>query len=78
MQELQMPALADEQQDALVVRWIRAEGDHVAAGEPILEVETDKAVVEIEAPATGRLGGIQAVEGDRVPVGHLLATIEES
>lgn len=73
-----MPALAEEQTDALVVRWLHAEGEQVTAGEPIVEVETDKAVVEIESPVSGRLRARHGAEGERVAVGELLAEVEEA
>ena len=51
------------------------EGDAVAKGEPLLEIETDKAVVEVEALADGFLAGVKAKEGDVIPVGHTIAWI---
>jgi pyruvate dehydrogenase E2 component (dihydrolipoamide acetyltransferase) len=58
-----------------VQRWIAGQGQHVEAGEAILEVETDKVVVEVEAPATGLLGSLLIQEGDNVPIGTVLARI---
>ena len=52
-----MPALGMAQETGKVLRWLKSEGDAVAKGEPLLEIETDKVTVEIEAPADGRLGG---------------------
>lgn len=77
MREVRLPALAEDQVDATVIRWLHQEGDLVQAGEPILEVETDKAAVEIESPASGRLREIRAREGDVVPVETVVAVIEE-
>lgn len=77
MKEIRLPALAEDQVDATVIRWLRQEGDRVQAGDPILEVETDKAAVEIESPASGRLREIRAREGDVVPVETVVAVIEE-
>lgn len=55
--------------------WLKREGDSVTSGEPLVEVETDKAQVEIEAPASGVLGKILVPAGaDRVMVGAILAT----
>src|SRR5258707_14512328 len=65
-----MPALGRAQEPGKLVRWIKNEGDAVAKGEPLMEIETDKVTVEIEAPADGFLGGISAVEGEDVPVGR--------
>ena len=70
-----MPALGMAQDTGKVVRWLRAEGDAVERGEPLLEIETDKVTVEIEAPATGALAGICAAEGDDVPVGEAIAWV---
>jgi pyruvate dehydrogenase E2 component (dihydrolipoamide acetyltransferase) len=70
-----MPALGMNQDTGRLVAWLRAEGDVVAKGEPIMEIETDKATVEVEAPADGVLSGISAREGDEVPVGHRVAMI---
>ena len=64
-----MPALGMAQETGKVVRWLKHEGDAVAKGEPLLEIETDKVTVEIEAPADGTLGGDRAADGDDVPVG---------
>ena len=70
-----MPMLGMNQDTGTVIRWLRAEGDVVAKGEPLLEVETDKVTVEIEAPADGTLSGISAGEGETVPVGHAVAVV---
>jgi pyruvate dehydrogenase E2 component (dihydrolipoamide acetyltransferase) len=68
-----MPALEMAQETGKLVSWKKKEGDRVAKGEMLLEVETDKAVVEIEAQAEGVLGGITARIGDVVPVGQTIA-----
>jgi pyruvate dehydrogenase E2 component (dihydrolipoamide acetyltransferase) len=70
-----MPALELTQETGKLVAWRKKEGERVAKGEPLLEVETDKAVVEIEAPAEGILSGIQAHEGAVIPVGETIAWI---
>ena len=70
-----MPALGMAQETGKVLRWLKAEGDDVAKGEPLLEVETDKVTVEIEAPAEGRLAALRAGEGSEVPVGEAVAVI---
>jgi pyruvate dehydrogenase E2 component (dihydrolipoamide acetyltransferase) len=70
-----MPALGMAQETGKVVRWIRAEGDVVAKGEPLLEIETDKVTVEVESPANGELAGIRAAEGAEVPVGEAVAVV---
>jgi pyruvate dehydrogenase E2 component (dihydrolipoamide acetyltransferase) len=73
--EVIMPALGLAQETGKVLRWLKAEGESVAKGEPLLEVETDKVTVEVEAPADGTLGGIRAGEGDDVPVGQPVAFV---
>ena len=70
-----MPALGMAQETGKVLRWLKAEGDEVAKGEPLMEVETDKVTVEIEAPTDGLLAGLRAAEGADVPVGEAVAVI---
>src|SRR6185369_3487378 len=68
-----MPALEMAQETGKIVTWVKKEGDAVTKGEIILEVETNKAVVEIEATADGVLAGVKSQEGDVVPVGTTIA-----
>ena len=70
-----MPALGLAQETGKLVRWLKRDGEQVAKGEPLMEVETDKATVEVESPASGMLTAISAVEGDDVKVGHPIAVI---
>jgi pyruvate dehydrogenase E2 component (dihydrolipoamide acetyltransferase) len=63
------------QETGKVLRWLKAEGDEVTRGEPLMEVETDKVTVEIEAPADGLLATLRAPEGAEVPVGEIVAVI---
>ncbi|HET8846470.1 MAG TPA: 2-oxo acid dehydrogenase subunit E2 [Ktedonobacteraceae bacterium] len=70
-----LPALGMAQDTGKIVRWLKAEGEQVKQGEPLVEVETDKATVEIEALASGVLTHVVAREGDDVPVGQVIATI---
>jgi pyruvate dehydrogenase E2 component (dihydrolipoyllysine-residue acetyltransferase) len=70
-----MPALGMAQDTGKVLRWLKSEGDAVAKGEPVVEVETDKVTVEVEAPAAGTLGTLRAREGEDVPVGQVVALI---
>jgi pyruvate dehydrogenase E2 component (dihydrolipoamide acetyltransferase) len=70
-----MPALELTQETGKLVAWRKDEGEPVAKGEVLLEVETDKAVVEIEAAADGILAGVKAVAGDIIPVGKTIAWI---
>jgi len=68
-----MPALEMAQETGKLISWLKKEGQEVAKGEPLLEVETDKAVMEVEAPGDGILAGIKVREGDVVPVGQTIA-----
>ncbi len=68
-----MPALEMAQETGKLVAWLKQEGEHVRKGDLLLEVETDKAVVEIEAAGDGILGGITAKPGDVIQVGHTIA-----
>ena len=70
-----MPALEMAQETGKLLAWRKKEGDSVSKGEPLLEIETDKAVVEVEAPADGVLAGIRASEGAEIPVGQTIAWI---
>src|SRR5438477_10035174 len=73
--EVIMPMLGMAQETGKVVRWLKAEGEAVAKAEPLMEVETDKVTVEIEAPAAGTLAGVTASEGEDVPVGRVIAYV---
>jgi len=68
-----MPALEMAQETGKLISWKKKAGEQVKKGEMLLEVETDKAVVEIEAQGDGILGGVTAKEGDVVPVGQTIA-----
>jgi pyruvate dehydrogenase E2 component (dihydrolipoamide acetyltransferase) len=70
-----MPALEMAQETGKLIAWRKKEGDRVTKGEPLLEVETDKAVLEVEAPADGVLAGITAAAGADIPVGKTIAWI---
>lgn len=70
-----MPALEMAQETGKLIAWRKQEGDRVTKGEPLLEIETDKAVVEVEAPADGILAGIKASAGADIPVGQTIAWI---
>jgi pyruvate dehydrogenase E2 component (dihydrolipoamide acetyltransferase) len=70
-----MPALEMAQETGRLIAWRKQEGDPVSKGEPLLEIETDKAVVEVEAPADGILAGITGTAGADIPVGQTIAWI---
>jgi pyruvate dehydrogenase E2 component (dihydrolipoamide acetyltransferase) len=73
--EVIMPALGMSQETGKLLRWMKNEGDAVTKGEPLMEIETDKVTVEIEAPADGILAGISAAEGQDIPVGRAVAFV---
>jgi pyruvate dehydrogenase E2 component (dihydrolipoamide acetyltransferase) len=70
-----MPALELAQETGKVLKWLKGSGDTVRQGEPIVEIETDKVTMEIEAPASGVLREVTARAGDVVPVGQTIALI---
>src|SRR2546425_10050624 len=70
-----VPALELAQETGKVLKWLKSPGDTVAKGESIVEIETDKVTVEIEAPASGVLRDVTARAGDVVPVGQTIALI---
>jgi 2-oxoglutarate dehydrogenase E2 component (dihydrolipoamide succinyltransferase) len=73
--DVQIPALGESVSEGVIVRWIKANGDTVAADEPLFELETDKANVDIPAPAAGVLT-VVAKEGATVKVGDVVARID--
>ena len=70
-----MPALEMAQETGKLLSWLKKEGERVAKGEPLLEIETDKAVMEVESPGDGVLAGVNVQAGAEVPVGHTIAWI---
>jgi pyruvate dehydrogenase E2 component (dihydrolipoamide acetyltransferase) len=68
-----MPALEMAQETGKLLAWRKKEGERVTKGEPLLEIETDKAVVEVEAPGDGVLAGVTADVGAVIPVGETIA-----
>jgi pyruvate dehydrogenase E2 component (dihydrolipoyllysine-residue acetyltransferase) len=71
-----MPKLSDTMEEGTVLRWFHQDGEEVAKGDPLVEVETDKATMTVEAPESGRLS-IIAGEGESRPVGEAIAAIGE-
>jgi pyruvate dehydrogenase E2 component (dihydrolipoamide acetyltransferase) len=70
-----MPALELAQETGKIIHWLKRPGDPVQKGEPVVEIETDKVTVELEAPASGVLRDVSAQEGDVVPVGRTIALV---
>ena len=73
--EVIMPALGMAQETGVLLQWFKEEGESVTQGELMMEIETDKATVEVEAPASGKLVNITAQPGDEIPVGQPIAMI---
>jgi len=69
---------SDESDEVRILRWIKNQGDKVRKGEALLEVETDKVNVEIEAPDNGELLEISAREGDLIKFGAVVAVIDKT
>jgi 2-oxoglutarate dehydrogenase E2 component (dihydrolipoamide succinyltransferase) len=74
---VKMPQLGESVSEGTVTRWLKAEGEQVAADEPLLEVSTDKVDTEIPSPASGVLTSIKVAEDETVDVGVELAIIDE-
>lgn len=70
-----LPVLGMAQDSGKIVEWLKTEGDAVTQGEPLVTVETDKALVDLEAPASGTLARVSARAGDEVPVAQVIAVI---
>jgi pyruvate/2-oxoglutarate dehydrogenase complex dihydrolipoamide acyltransferase (E2) component len=76
--EVTMPQLGMAQDAGKIVSWLKGPGDAVTKGDPLFEVETDKATMEVEAQASGYLTHVSAAQGEDVPVGQVIARISES
>jgi pyruvate dehydrogenase E2 component (dihydrolipoamide acetyltransferase) len=76
--DILMPKLSDNMEEGLIIRWLKGPGDAVEKGEPLVEVETEKADVEVEATESGTLGEITVAEGSRAAVGAVLAVMAPS
>ena len=75
-EEIRVPNLGESVTEAIVAKWLKAEGEAVAADEPVAELETDKVAVEVNAPAAGVLVERRVAEGDTVEVGSVIALID--
>ena len=75
--DIKVPPLGESVSTATVARWLKKAGEQVAADEALVELETDKVTVEVNAPSAGTLGPLVADEGAEVEVGALLGTIEQ-
>ncbi|MGO4707081.1 2-oxoglutarate dehydrogenase complex dihydrolipoyllysine-residue succinyltransferase [Microvirga sp. 2MCAF38] len=75
--EIRVPTLGESVSEATIGRWFKKPGDPVKADEPVLELETDKVTLEVNAPASGTLGDIIAKDGETVAAGALLGSVLE-
>ena len=75
MASVQMPRLSDSMETGKILHWLKKEGDQVQKGEPLVEIESDKANIEVEAYATGKLSKIVVPEGESAPIGAVIAEI---
>ena len=75
--DIVMPRLSDSMEEGTILRWVKAQGDEVAVGDELVEIETDKANMVYEADAAGTLIEILAQEGDTLPIGDTIARVGE-
>jgi pyruvate dehydrogenase E2 component (dihydrolipoamide acetyltransferase) len=75
MADVEMPRLSDSMETGKIVRWLKKEGEEVKKGEPLVEIESDKANIEVEAYASGKLSKIVVPEGESAPIGAVIAEI---
>ncbi|TXN01909.1 dihydrolipoamide succinyltransferase, partial [Methylobacterium sp. WL122] len=76
--DILVPTLGESVSEATIGRWFKKPGDTVAADEPLVELETDKVTLEVNAPAAGELGEILVKDGETVEPGALLGSIVEA
>src|SRR5689334_24880570 len=70
-----MPRLSDSMETGKILRWLKKEGEEVKKGEPLVEIESDKANIEVEAYASGKLSKIVVPEGESAAIGAVIAEI---
>ncbi len=76
--EFRLPPRSGDHEYSTIQSWLKRVGDRVEAGEPVVEVDTDKATEEVAAPVSGTIADILAEEGDEVKVDTVLAIIDVS
>src|SRR5919109_1327236 len=74
MPDVTMPRLSDSMEEGTILKWLKAEGDEIAKGDELVEIETDKATMTYEADTAGTLS-IVAQEGETLPIGQVIARI---
>src|SRR5262245_61727306 len=75
--EIKLPILGENVESGVVVNVLVSEGDEVAEGQPVIELETEKATVEVPAPASGRIKEIRVKEGATIKVGAVILILDE-
>jgi 2-oxoglutarate dehydrogenase E2 component (dihydrolipoamide succinyltransferase) len=78
MTNIVVPELGESVVEARVARWLKKEGDRVELGEPLVELETEKVDLEVNADKSGVLASIKRQEGEDVKIGELLGVVDES
>jgi pyruvate/2-oxoglutarate dehydrogenase complex dihydrolipoamide acyltransferase (E2) component len=73
---VQLPKLSQTMEEGVIVEWLVGPGDVVTKGQALLQLETDKAVLEVESPAAGTVQAIQRAAGETVKVGEVIALLE--
>ena len=73
--EIVMPKMGLTMEEGTILSWLKKEGDAVTQGETILQIETDKVTIDIEAPASGRMGAILSPQGATVPIGQVITHV---
>jgi 2-oxoglutarate dehydrogenase E2 component (dihydrolipoamide succinyltransferase) len=76
--QLKVPEVGESITEALIAAWLKAEGEHVERDEPVAEIESDKATVQVFAPASGTLGKIVKPKGETVKIGEVIGSLEEA
>src|SRR6056297_221289 len=75
--EIKVPTLGESVSEATIAQWLKQPGDTVKQDEPLVELETDKVTLEVNAPSSGTIGELLSNTGDNVEVGAVLGYIEE-
>ncbi|NLG51902.1 MAG: biotin attachment protein [Chloroflexi bacterium] len=75
-EKVRLPKLSATMTEAIIVGWLKQEGEPIAKGEPLVQVETDKAVLEVESPVGGVVKQILQSKGTRVSIDTVLALVE--
>src|SRR5689334_17562555 len=73
--EIVMPRLSDTMTEGTIARWLKHPGDHVAKGEALAEIETDKALMQFESFDEGTLGEVRVGDGQTAPLGEVIALL---